>query len=48
MSMDVMGCFDGNLRELSVVGFRLGTFMSICLRVADELIMMMIRLVITM
>ena len=41
MSMDVMGGFDRSLRELTVVGFRLGTFMSACLRLADELMMMM-------
>ena len=40
MSVDVMGCFDESLCELTAVGFRLRIFMSACLILANELMMM--------
>ena len=46
--MDIMGGFDGSLHELTDVGFRFGTFMSACLRLANELMMMRTGFVIAM
>ena len=48
MSVDVSGCVDGCLPELTVVGFRLGTFVSACVGFTEELMMMRTGFVIAM